>query len=104
LAGICGRLGLLERLRLTPEGYTLGDMIRQTQAALATGTRLFMLTYHSSSLLPGATVYVRNEKERTAFLRRLDDYLRFFLCEIGGRTDTVNQVARALMSETADSE
>jgi hypothetical protein len=104
LAGICGRLGLLERLRLTPEGYTLGDMIRQTQAALATGTRLFMLTYHSSSLLPGATAYVRNEKERTAFLRRLDDYLRFFLCEIGGRTDTVNQVARALMLETADSE
>jgi hypothetical protein len=99
LAGICGRLGLLERLRLSPEGHTLQDLIRQTRAALATGNRLFMLTYHSSSMLPGATAYVRTEAERSAFLATLDGYLRFFLGEIGGRADTVTRVAAALMPE-----
>jgi hypothetical protein len=96
LAGICVRLGLLERLRLSPEGHTLDDMIRQTRAALAAGTRLFMLAYHSSSLLPGATDYVRDDGERRAFLATLDGYLRFFLREIGGRVDTVTGVASAL--------
>jgi len=97
LAGVCGRLRLLERLRLSPEGHTLNDLTRQTRAALARGTRLFMLTYHSSSMLPGATIYVRSKAERSAFLATLDGYLRFFLGEVGGRVDTVTQVAASLM-------
>lgn len=96
LIGICSRLGLLQRLRLSPEGYSLAELIRQTRAALAAGTRLFMLSYHSSSLLPGATQYVRTEADRRAFLATLDGYLRFFLAELGGRADTVTRVATAL--------
>ena len=99
LTGLCDRLGLLTRLRLTPEGHSLTQLIRQTRAAFASGTRLFMLTYHSSSLLPGATQYVRTEADRNAFLGALDGYLRFFLAELGGRPDTVRQVAAALVSE-----
>lgn len=99
LAGICGRLGLLERLRLSPEGHTLTDMVRQTRAAVVAGTRLFMLTYHSSSLLPGATDYVRTEDDQSAFLARLEGYVRFFLHDLGGRTDTVARVAAALVTE-----
>lgn len=100
LAGVCGRLGLLERLRLSPEGHSLDDLMRQTRAALAGGTRLFMLTYHSSSMLPGATAYVRSEADRAAFLATLDGYLRFFLGEIGGNADTVTRVAAALMQQS----
>jgi hypothetical protein len=96
LIGICNRLGLLARLRLSPEGYSLAELIRQTRAALTAGTRLFMLTYHSSSLLPGATQYVRTEADRHAFLATLDGYLRFFLVELGGRADTATRVAAAL--------
>ena len=57
-----------------------------------------MLTYHSSSLLPGATQYVRSETDRREFLMTLDGYLRFFLVEFGGRADTVTKVAAALAS------
>lgn len=96
LPGFAARLGLLERLRLSPEGHTLSDLIRQTRAALARGTRLFMLTYHSSSLLPGATSYVRTEAERERFLAALDDYCRFFLGPAGGQGRTVTGVAAAL--------
>lgn len=99
LPGLCSQLRLLERLRLSPEGHALKDLIRHTRSALAGGTRLFMLTYHSSSMLPGATAYVRDEGERTAFLASLDGYLRFFLGEIGGRVDTVTRVAAELMQQ-----
>jgi hypothetical protein len=99
LIGICDRLGLLTRLRLSPEGHNLSQLTRQTRTAFAAGTRLFMLTYHSSSLLPGATAYVRTEADRRDFLATLDGYLRFFLTELGGRTDTVTRVAAALAAD-----
>ena len=94
LIGICSRLGLLARLRLSPEGYSLADLIRQTRAALAAGTRLFMLTYHSSSLLPGANS-VRAHRDRSACLPRNARWLPAILsggarrpcgyCDAGGR-------------------
>ena len=96
LPGLAARTGLLERLRLSPEGHTLSDLIRQTRAALAQGTRLFMLTYHSSSLLPGATPYVRTEADRERFLATLDGYCHFFLGPAGGQGKTVTAVAAAL--------
>ena len=93
--GILARLRLLERLRLTPEDHSLADMLRLVRAALARGERLFMLTLHSSSMLPGATGYVRTEGERDQFLRRIDGFLRAFL-QAGGRTSTVSDAAAAL--------
>lgn len=45
---------------------TWSELIGQPRAAFARGTRLFMLTYHDSSLLPGATRYVRTEAARQA--------------------------------------
>jgi hypothetical protein len=96
LGGLAARLGLLERLRLTPEGHGLADMLRQTRAALAEGTRLFMLTYHSATLLPGATAYAPGEAERDRFLATLEGYCRAFLGPLGGRAETVSGVATAL--------
>jgi hypothetical protein len=96
LPGIAARLGLLERLRLSPEGHRFKDMLRQTRVALAGGTRLFMLTYHSSTLLPGATGYVRDTAERDHFLARLDGYCDVFLGQFGGRASTLTAVAAAL--------
>jgi hypothetical protein len=96
LAGIAARLGLLERLRLSPEGHRLEDLLRQTRAALAAGTRVFMLTYHSSALLPGATSYVRSAAERDAFVATIDAYLRFFLGAAGGRSSTAARLAQEL--------
>jgi hypothetical protein len=96
LPGIAARLGLLERLRLTPEGHSYTDMLRQVRAALRAGVRSFMLTYHSSSLLPGATPYVRDTAGRTEFLRTLDRFLASFTGELGGRPGTVAELAARL--------
>lgn len=95
--GIAARLGFLERLRLSPEGHRASDMIRQTRAAITRGERFFMLTYHSSSLLPGASPYVRTTDDREEFLRRIETYLRFFVTECGGRAISLSDATTLLL-------
>jgi hypothetical protein len=85
LPAIASRLRLLERLRLTPEGYTLAEMKRLTRALLASDQRTFVLSLHSPSVVPGKTPYVRSDAELAALLQRLRDYLTFFRDELHGR-------------------
>lgn len=98
LPGVLARTGLLERLRLTPEGYGLPDLMRQTSSALKAGKRLFMLTYHSSTLMPGGSPYVRDDAGREAFLECLAGYCAFFMGPLGGRPGTLPGVADALLA------
>ena len=100
LPGIAARLGLLERLRLSPEGHSLTDMIRQTEAGLAQGKRLFMMTYHSSALLPGATPYVRDAAERDGFVAKLAQYCDYFFNRCGGEAGSLDEIALRLSVNT----
>ncbi|MBU8536738.1 glycosyltransferase [Falsiroseomonas tokyonensis] len=85
LGGALARFGLLERIRLSPEGMTLEEAKRLTRHMLAQGHRSFVLTYHSPSLAPGNTPYVRDAAQLARFLGWLDDYYAFFREEVGGR-------------------
>lgn len=82
---IASRLGLLERLRLTPEGFTLPEMMRLTRALLARGQRTFVLSFHSPSVVPGNTPYVRSDADLAAFLERLRGFLAWFQRHLHGR-------------------
>ena len=84
LGGILARLGVVERLSLSPEGQTLTEMTRLLRWLLARGQRLFVLSLHSPSLEPGHTPYVRSEAELDAFLTTFDGFLRVFIEECGG--------------------
>jgi hypothetical protein len=90
--GILARLGLLERITLTPEGISFEEQRRLTRALLRKGHRVFSFTYHSPSLAPGNTPYVRNEADLRAFLQRIEEYLRFFTEEVGGQAATPFEV------------
>jgi hypothetical protein len=85
LPGILARSGLLERIRLTPEGIDLSANIRLARSLYRQGCRIFSLTYHSPSLVPGMTPYVRSERDLTQFLRTMDRFFTFFREELGGR-------------------
>lgn len=84
LPGIFSRLGLLERIRLSPEGYTLEEMKRITRYLLSRGVRHFTMSFHSPSLVEGYTPYVSTVGERQAFIDRIDSYLEFFASELKG--------------------
>jgi len=88
LPGVLSHLGLLDRIVLTPEGITFDEQRRLTRAMLRRGYRVFSLTFHSSSLAPGNTPYVRDAAQLHSFLRRIEQYLEFFMTEIGGRPAT----------------
>lgn len=94
LTGISSRLRLLDRLVLTPEGITADEHRRLTRHMLDAGHRVFSFTYHSPSLMPGCTPYVRNDDELAQFLDRLNRYFDFFVNEIGGRPATPEDVLR----------
>ncbi|WP_421994081.1 glycosyltransferase [Roseococcus sp.] len=85
LAGAMSRLGLMERIRLSPEGMTIAEAQRLARHMLAAGHRVFVLTYHSPSLVPGNTPYVRNGEDLARFLDWLDQFYGFFASELGGR-------------------
>ncbi|WP_309623382.1 polysaccharide deacetylase family protein [Novosphingobium sp.] len=66
LRGLLSRIGLLERIPLTPEGVTIEEAIRGIDIALDEGLPVLVFSFHSPSLAPGYTPYVRNEDDLDA--------------------------------------
>lgn len=99
LPGILARSGLLERIRLTPEGIDLAANIRLTRSLYEQGSRIFTFTYHSPSLVPGMTPYVTSENELASFLQTMDRYFTFFREELGGRPSDPLEVHGLLRPE-----
>ena len=99
--GLLARTGLVARSRLTPEGTPPDEQCRLIEAMAARGHRLFSLTYHSPSLAPGHTPYVRDEADLAAFLASIEQVLTFFRDRMGGRFTTLSEVRRHFPGERA---
>jgi hypothetical protein len=95
---LLARIGGVRRLRLSPEGYSLREMCQLTGSLFRSGMRVFVLSFHSPSLEPGHTPYVRSQKDLTKFKSVLDNYLTFFRDEIGGTFCTPHEIRTALIS------
>jgi hypothetical protein len=59
LPAIFARFGLLNRVRISPEGHTLTEAKALTRALFGSGQRVFAISYHSPSLEAGKTPYTR---------------------------------------------
>jgi hypothetical protein len=92
--GVLARTGIVARSRLTPEGTPAAEQCRLIESMIAAGHTIFSLTYHSPSLEPGHTPYVRSEAELDRFLGSIETVLTFFRDEIGGRFTTLSQLRR----------
>lgn len=90
--GILARSGLLNRVMLSPEGNTLDEMKALTRALHGDGLRTFALTFHSPSLKPGCTRYVKTGAERDAFLDTISRYCDFFFTDMNGRPTTAEEL------------
>lgn len=95
IGAMLSRARLFERIRLTPEGMSLDELCRLTRALFARGQRIFSFTYHSPSLEPGNTLYVRSGRDLEQFVATMEGYFDFFFGELGGRASTLQDV-RAL--------
>jgi hypothetical protein len=63
LMGALAKLGLLERIALTPEGVTAKEALRGLELALAQELPLIVLSFHSPSLMPGLTPYTQSQRD-----------------------------------------
>jgi hypothetical protein len=102
LPGILARIGALERLHLSPEGYAFEDNRRLTRALHHEGLRTFTFSLHSPSVKPGCTPYVRSESDLVQFLDSCRRYFDFFLHELGGVSMTALELKRHLESFSKD--
>jgi hypothetical protein len=95
--GILSRCGAVNRVMLSPEGNTLDEMIALTRALLADGLTVFSLTFHSPSVVPGHTEYVRSDADLTTFLTAIERYFEFFFGELEGQPSTPERFRQELL-------
>lgn len=65
--GLFARSGLLSRVALTPEDMPLRDALEAIAVAVGEGLRLLNFSFHSPSLAPGHTPYVRDAADLARF-------------------------------------
>ncbi len=71
-----------ERITLSPEGNDLSAMIRLVRRLHTGGHRIFVVSFHSSSLAIGRNPYVQTKAELHAFYDRLSGILDFMASEL----------------------
>lgn len=94
LRGLLARAGMLERIPLTPEGVTLDEAIKGIDIAVDEGLPVLVFSFHSPSLSPGFTPYVRDEAD----LDRFYDWWRGVLAYLARRNvrpATLREIAAA---------
>jgi len=88
------RLGLLERIALTPEGVTVSEAIRGIDIALDDGLPLLVLSFHSPTLSPGCTPYTKDEAQVEALYTWFRE-IYAYLGKRGVRNVTLPQIVAA---------
>ena len=79
LRGALARLALLERIPLTPEGVAADEALKAIDIAVDDDLPILNFSFHSPSLRPGHTPYVRDEADLDRFYewwRAVFEYLR----------------------------
>lgn len=102
LRGVLSRASLLVHCTLSPEGVPVEEQIGLAGEMIARGYRIFSLTYHSPSLEPGHTPYVRTEADLNLFIRSIERFLDVFFNDLGGRpADPISLRALLLKRQSA---
>lgn len=99
LPGIAARSGFLERIRLTPEEVDHAAHRRLIDSLMAQGHKVFSMAYHSPTLKPGCTPYVRDKTELKDFLDTIHRTLDYFLNDLSGQATTPQRLFEMLRQQ-----
>lgn len=95
LAGALARARLFSRVPLTPEGVPVADALAAVDALMEEGVPVLNFSFHSPTLEPGHTPYVREEADLRSFYRWWDAVLDH-LARRGVRAATLDQFLAAV--------
>ena len=91
LPAMLARARLLERIALTPEDMPIRAARDAVSIALDSGIPLLAFSFHSPSLVPGHTPYVRDTADLRRFWRWWDDMLAH-LAQLGVTSVTLDEI------------
>lgn len=94
--GVCARTGLLNKVWLSPEGYETWEHMALVRTLYRQGLRIFSFAFHSPSVRPGCTPYVRTQTDLDLFLDKCKRFFDFFFGELGGMASTPLDIKRKL--------
>lgn len=97
--GILSRISAVDRLLLSPEGFNHDEHIKITKFLYDRGIRIFTWSFHSPSVVPGCTPYVRNDLQLHHFLDSFHKYFDYFFTELKGEASTLASVRRYLAKD-----
>ncbi len=75
--GILWHLHIMRKLSLSPELEDASDMIALIKACLKRDHRIIHMFLHSSTLLPGGSPYVSNQKDEENFYQKIADVIDY---------------------------
>jgi hypothetical protein len=78
LRGLLARTDLVNRVALTPEGMPLAEVKEAVERLLDDGVQLFSVSFHSPSVEPGNTPYVRDQADLATFYAWWDGVFDLF--------------------------
>ena len=93
-AGVLARMRLVNRVSLTPEDMPIGEAVEAVSVAVTQGERLLAFAFHSPSLAPGHTPYVRDNGDLSRFWRWWE-VMAAHLNTLGVRPVTLDEVIAA---------
>ena len=96
LGGILARGGMIDRIWLSPEGYTLTENTALLRTLYQDGVRIFSFAFHSPSLEPGNTPYVTSQRDLERFLAQCRGFFDYFMGRMGGIATTPLEVKLSL--------
>jgi len=91
--GVLDRLGLLQKIKFSPEKHDAARLIALARAYVRNAAPCLVMMFHSSSLKPGETPYVRDERELEAFLDTLREVMARCVTELGMQPATLTGFA-----------
>ncbi len=75
--GMMEKLGIMNYRWLSPENSFVEDMIALSRIVLKKGVPFLNMFFHSTSLVPGRSPFIKTEADVEEMLRKIDAYLRF---------------------------
>ncbi len=77
IRGIMDRLGILNKIWLSPETSNSTQMIKLTNAMRREGYGIVNMFFHSTALMAGLSSFVQTKEDEEHFLQTIEDYLVF---------------------------
>jgi len=100
LPGLLAKVSAVDRLMLSPEGFEAAEHRRLIAELMRRGVRTFTWSFHSPSVAPGYTPYVRDEKDLQRFLESFHRFFDLFFEQMRGLARTPVQIKSELEALT----